>query len=71
MPYCKQCRRFLNISKFYEREDRPGFYAFCRKCMKKTPLFANIYVHPNWIKVLDREERTREYPENRGYGVIR
>lgn len=71
--YCRACHRFLNTKQFHEREDRSGYYAFCKGCMRKKPLYITVEVNDDEIQVLEKEYRTREYPaiEDRGYGAIR
>ncbi len=33
--YCKYHRCWEDISEFYEREDRPGYYSWCKRAMIK------------------------------------
>jgi hypothetical protein len=70
--YCKRCKRFLSTNNFYEREDRPGYYAFCKGCMKKTPLFSRVWVNDDWVTVMEKPSREFDYPEleMRGYGKL-
>ena len=35
LSYCSKCRRFKENINFFEREDRPGFYSWCKDCMDK------------------------------------
>jgi len=71
--YCKRCRRWLNIAHFNPREDRPGYYAFCKSCMKHSPVFVTVGIYPDEVQVLEKPSRTVDYPniEDRGFGSIR
>lgn len=35
MKRCRQCHQLKSNADFYEREDRPALYAFCKSCMDK------------------------------------
>jgi hypothetical protein len=70
--YCTKCKRFLTTNNFYQRQDRPGRYAWCKGCMRKTPLQISVQVNEDWVQVIEKPERSYDFPLeiDRGYGVI-
>ncbi len=34
--YCKWCHSWKPVTEFYEREDRDGYYKWCKDCMDKN-----------------------------------
>jgi len=69
---CKNCRRNLNISHYYARDDRQGHYAFCKTCMKKSPVVVTLGEWPDEYHETERKSRTLDWPlkSDRGYGTI-
>lgn len=71
--YCSKCKRFLCTKNFYERDDdRLGWFAWCKGCMKKSPLMSRILVNDDWIQVIEKPSREVGYPveEDRGFGKV-
>jgi len=70
---CRKCKRFFPRSKFFDRRDRIGeVYAFCKTCMRKTPLYVSVLVNGEYVPVLEKTSRELDYPaeEDRGYGKV-
>ena len=70
--YCSKCRRWLDISKFEIRNDRDATYSWCKACCKSSPLMSRVLVNDNFIWVMERTSREKDYPAitERGYGKI-
>ncbi len=71
---CTKCNQYLPLSNFELRKDRIGdSYAWCFRCMKRTPLYVSVPVNDKYVQVLEKTSRTVGYPaeEDRGSGFIR